>query len=138
MAFNEFKIQDEGDFSDKVPSLKEIALLHIKKISDICCNEFTKGRWEEKPVKVGGGITITRKYIQDQRAIFCNAVDFLLWLVYPYADEKFRNTYKLEETTEEEKKEWEAKIEERRKIFINIMLMFHRTNYFDSQTGQTE
>lgn len=138
MAHNNFNVQDDADFSQGVPSLKEIALIHIRKISDICCNEFTKGYWEEKPVKVGGGIAITKKYNPDQRAVFCNSVDFLLWLIYPTSDNDFKTKYKLEEYKTEEKKEWEAKIEERKKIFIDIMLMFNRTNYFDSQSGRTE
>ena len=138
MAPNNFSVQEEGGFSQGVPSLKEIALIHIRKISDICCNEFTKGYWEEKPVKVGGGIAITKKYNPDQRAVFCNAVDFLLWLIYPTSDKDFKDKYNLEEYKKEATTEWEAKIEERKKIFIDIMLMFNRINYFDAQQGQTE
>jgi len=138
MAHNNFTVQDEGEFNQGVPSLKEIALIHIRKISDICCNEFTKGYWEEKPVKVGGGIAITKKYNPDQRAVFCNAVDFLLWLIYPTSDSTFKTKYKLEDYKTEEKKEWEDKIEQRKVIFIDIMLMFTRVNYFDSNAGKTE
>ena len=135
----DFNIKEEGDFGDKVPSLKEIALIHIRKISDICCNEFTPGRWEEKPIKVGGGIAITKKYVPDQRAVFCNAVDFLLWLVYPYANDKFKEKYKvLEHKSDITDKDWEAKIEKRQKIFIDLMIMFENTNFFDVRSGQKE
>lgn len=138
MSFEKFKVQEEGEFGEQVASLKEIALLHIKKISDICCNEFIKGYWEEKPIKVGGGIAITKKYKPDQRAIFCNAVDFLLWLVYPFSDNDFKDKYKLESSEKEADKDWKEKIEEKKKIFIEIMIMFERTKYFDTQSGQTE
>lgn len=135
----DFSIQEEGDFGNKVPSLKEIALIHIRKISDICCNEFTPGRWEEKPIKVGGGIAITKKYVPDQRAVFCNAVDFLLWLVYPYADETFKEKYKLKEHKSDlTDKNWEEKLEKRQKIFIDLMIMFENTNFFDVRSGQKE
>lgn len=135
----DFNIQEEGDFGNKVPSLKEIALIHIRKISDICCNEFTPGRWEEKPIKVGGGIAITKKYIPDQRAVFCNAVDFLLWLVYPYADETFKGNHKVKEHKSDiTEKDWEKKIEQRQKLFIDLMIMFENTNFFDVRSGQKE
>lgn len=145
MSFESFSTKDEGEFGNQVPSLKEISLMHIKKISGICCNEFTKGYWEEKPIKVGGGIAITKKYNPDQRAVFCNAIDFLLWVVYPFADKGFKDKYALngkESNFVPEKGEtlsdWGIKINERKEIFIQIMLMFERCNFFDSQTGKTE
>lgn len=140
-----FSVQEEGGFNDKVPSLKEIILLHIKKISGICCGEFSKGYWEERPIKVGGGIAIMRRYRPDQRAAFSNAVDFLLWLVYPLSDDTFKNKYKPEDNKEEktednkeEKVNWEKILKERKEIFREINLMFERTNFFDMKSGQTE
>lgn len=132
-----FDVQEEGDFSQGVPSLKEIALMHIRKISAICCAEFTKGYWEEKPVKVGGGIAIMKKYNPDMRAVFCNSVDFLSWIIYPTADDDFKKYIdKLEEP--DDKKDWETKIEQRKETFRQINLMFERTNYFDTMSGKTE
>src|SRR3990167_9913248 len=87
--FSGFEIKEETDFQQGIPSLKDIALMHIRKISALCCNEFTKGYWDEKPLKVGGGIAIMKTYHPDQRAVFCNAVDFLTWIVYPFADSMF-------------------------------------------------
>lgn len=151
---NNFSIQDESDFNNGVPSLKEIALMHIRKISDICCNEFTLGYWEEKPVKVGGGIAMMRTYHPDQRAAFCNAVDFLLWLIYPMADKTFKDKYKLEEEKSDDEKnknnkddkeeikkekvDWVKRVEERKRIFIDINLMFERKNFFDTMSGHTK
>lgn len=133
--FSGFNVQEEGDFSQGVPSLKEIALMHIRKISQICCAEFSKGYWEEKPLKVGGGIAMTRTYHPDMRAVFCNAVDFLVWIVYPTSDSDFKA--KAEGITEDEK-DLDKKLAERKKIFREVNLMFERTNFFDSQAGKTE
>lgn len=135
MDFN-FSVQDEGDFSQGIPSIKEIALLHIRKISQICCSEFTKGYWEERPIKVGGGIAVMRTYHEDNRAVFCNSVDFLLWIVLPYSDSDFKTKYKDFDEGEEE--DWDKKIKKRKKIFKEITLMFERTNFFDAMSGKTE
>lgn len=130
-----FTIQDSEDFGGAVPSLKEVALLHIRKISAICCEEFTKGYWENKPVKVGGGIAVMKTYHQDQRAVFCNAVDFLLWLVCPMGDDDFKKKY-LE--WKGEKTDLDEKLEERKEVFRQINIMFNRSKFFDSMSGKTE
>lgn len=136
MDFN-FNVQDEGDFTNAIPSIKEIALLHIRKISQICCSEFSKGYWEERPIKVGGGIAVMRTYHEDNRAVFCNSVDFLLWIVIPYSDSTFKEKYKgfADDT---DNKDWDNKIKKRKEIFREITLMFERTNFFDSMSGKTE
>ena len=133
-----FSINDEGDYNDKVPSLKEIILLHIKRISSICCEEFIKGYWEEKPVKVGGGIAVMKKYHQDQRSVFCNAVDFLLWIVTPMGDNEFKEKYLEFENTNTDKESIDARLKESQKIFRDINIMFNRTKFFDTMSGQTE
>lgn len=132
---DEFTIQEDNDYGDKVPSLKEIVLLHIRRISNICCEEFTKGYWEEKPIKVGGGIAIMKKYHQDNRESFSNAVDFLLWIVTPMGDDEFKKKYGTFESTETES---EKKLKERQLIFRDINKMFERTKFFDSKSGRTE
>lgn len=135
MDKEDFSVQEEGEFNQAVPSLKEICLIHIRKISEICCSEFTKGYWEEKPIKIGGGIAITRTYKTDQRAVFCNAVDFLLWIVFPMADSTFKDKYK---EVKDDKTDWEEKLKERKEIFKEINLMFERKSFFDTQQGKTE
>lgn len=134
-VFDGFSVQEEDDFTQGIPSLKEIALLHIRRISSICCGELTKGYWQDRPVKVGGGIAIMKTYHPDQRAAFCNAVDFLLWIVLPNADTTFKEKYKdITDDTDD----WEKKLKKRQEIFKEINLMFDRINYFDSMQGQTE
>lgn len=148
--FEGFSIQEDEDFSQGVPSLREIALMHIRKISQICCKEFTKGYWEERPLKVGGGIAVMKTYHEDQRAVFCNSVDFLVWIVYPKADDDFKKKviFIKEENKEyekgiivledEDKDDWDAKIKKRKIVFRELNLMFERLNYFDTMTGRTE
>lgn len=130
-----FTIQDGDDYGGAIPSIKELALLHLRKISGLCCHEFTAGYWEEKPLKVGGGIAIMRTYHEDTRAAFCNAVDFLLWLVCPMADKDFKEKYS---EWKGEGKEWGEKIEERKQVFRKINEMFASMKFFDSMTGKTE
>lgn len=147
--FSGFSVQEESDYSRGIPSLKEIVLLHIRKLSEICCQEFTKGYWEEKPIKVGSGMAIMRVYHSDQRAVFCNAVDFLVWLVYPTADESFKNKIvfetpkdKKEETdfilVNDEETDLDKKLKIRKEVFREINIMFERTNFFDGQSGRKE
>lgn len=130
------KITDDFDeknrkleiYSNEVPSLKEIALLHIRKISEICCNEFTKGYWEERPIKVGTGIAVMRIYHPDNRMIFCNAVDFLAWIVYPDSDKTFQDL--VDKLTEE--KDTDRRLYERKNLYQEMNKMFKRVNFFDS------
>lgn len=134
--FGDFSINEEDGFNSETASLKVIILFHIKKISGLMCSELTKGYWEERPVKVGGGVSIMRTYKLDTREAFCNAVDFLTWLVYPQSDDDFKKKVTLEAL--EQEKEITDKIKDRRKVFSEINLMFERTAYFDSKSGYTE
>lgn len=134
-SFGDFTINEEDSFNSETGGMREIILLHIRKLSGICCNELTKGYWEERPVKVGGGVSIMRTYKPDQRHAFCNAVDFLNWIVYPTADSPYKE--KIDDL-ELELDNIEKKLKQRQLIFREINLMFERTNYFDSKTGQTE
>lgn len=134
--FSGFGIQEEGEYNNEVPSLKEIALLHIKKISEICCEEFSKGYWEERPIKVGTGISVMRMYHPDGRVRFCNAVDFLAWIVYPQSDEDFRK--RVDDLDKGDEKDIDKKLKERKVLFQEMNKMFDRVNYFDSQKGKSE
>lgn len=141
VEFGDFTINEEDAFNAETAGIKEIVLLHIKKIGGICCNEFTKGYWEERPVKVGGGVAIMRTYKPDQREAFSNAVDFLSWITYPGSDDKFKELftegkkfYKLIEG----KEKIEEKVKQRQQLFIEINLMFERISFFDGKSGYTE
>lgn len=129
-----FDIQEDIEYGNTIPSIKEIALLHIKKISDLCCQEFKSGYWEKKPIKVGEAVTVTNVWHVDSRLVFCNAVDFLAWIVYPYSDEDFKRLI----DGEVESADVEETLKSKKKIFKNMNIMFERVNFFDSQVGRTE
>lgn len=123
---------DSGEYGEKTPSLKEIALIHIRKISGITCQELTKGYWQEKPLKVGTGIAITRVYHEDTRMAYINAIDFLIDIVYAYSDDTFRS-YINEIDNEEKITELsvDEKLKKRRVMFREMNKMFERMNFFD-------
>lgn len=128
-------IEQETDYSNAIPTVKEIVLLHIKKISDICCQELTEGRWIQKPFKTAGGTVMVKEYLPDLREAYCNAVDFLVDLVCPYADTTFNALI----TTEDAKKlsNRDEKLTSRRSIFRQMNQMFWRTKFFDNESGRT-
>ncbi len=92
-------------------SIKGIILRQIRKIGDISCKEFTGGYWQKKPIKTGSGIVFTKVYHEDVREAYCNAVDFLIDIIYPMGDEDLKEYLKEFEgfedkiTKEKEKKE---------------------------------
>ena len=132
--FKDFEVQDEGSYDQGIPSLKEIVLRHISKIGEICCAEFTKGYWQDKTIKVAGGISVVSSYHEDNRLVYCNAMDFLVAIVYPNSDPAF--TKMADGLTDDE--DIDKRLKQRRNIFKEMNLMFKRTGYFDNMTGRTE
>lgn len=130
------------EYGDKEVTLKMIAMLHIKKISDIACQELSPGWWERKPVSVGGGVFMAEKYHPDLREAYCNAVNFLADLCYPDADGIFQKEYvDIENEIADAKRkaneikmnrdDWlKIQLEYKRKIFQSLIVMFNRANYF--------
>jgi hypothetical protein len=84
------RFEEEGEYQKGEYSLKEIILRHIRKISDICCKEFTGSWWEKKPIKTQSGIMFTEIYHEDVREAYCNAIDFLIDVIYPMGDDTLR------------------------------------------------
>jgi hypothetical protein len=132
--FKDMEISDdEGEMQATQLNLKEIILRHIKKISDICCKEFTGGYWEKKPIKTGTGILFTEQYHDDVREAYCNAVDFLIDVLYPLADDDFRKYIKTNEDVDKDSTlEIKEKLKLKRKIFKEINIMFDRVGLFGS------
>lgn len=135
---NDIEIRETAEYGNKVMSLKEIALSHIKKISNLMCQELTKGRLEKKPLKMGGGIVITETYKPDLRIAYCNAVEFLTDLVYPWADEPFKKLIDEHYKEELNKIDVEEKIKKKKVLFRELSKMFERTGYFESSEYQNE
>jgi len=132
----EIEINEQSEYNpDGTNSIQEIALRHIRKIGDICTQELTGAYTDKKPVKTAGGIMFTEVYHPDLREAYCNAVDFLLDLVTPWADETFKNKYG--EQIEEEQ-DILKKLKIKRSIFRDITKMFWRTNFFISTDTYNE
>lgn len=142
---------EEEDYSrEQKISIKQIILQHIKKISDLSVNEFKEGYTDKKPLALKDGIMQTEKYFPDLRLSYINAIDFLHDLVRPYMDKLFEDNLKKLDTKEEEeaKKIEENKSNEdewinfllklRRRLFAEIILMLHRTNFWDSSDNTVE
>lgn len=125
-------------------TIKEVIIMHIKKISDLSTKEMTPSFWSKKPMKMGDGVAIVETYHADGRLAYCNAVDFLLDLMMPKADAKFKQAVKLMDETETEKfkefkdnkkvqDEWVwVKLGLRRTLFGQLILLIDRIRLFDA------
>ncbi|MCK9545006.1 MAG: hypothetical protein M0R03_23570 [Novosphingobium sp.] len=134
----EFRDEIDGGMQEQTLSIKEIVLRQIRKIGDISCKEFTGGYWEKKPMRTSSGIMFSEVYHDDVREAYCNAVDFLIDIVYPMGDDILKNYLKdfedfkeniiKEDQKDEVKIEIGQKIKLKRQTFRQINLMFDRTN----------
>jgi hypothetical protein len=129
-----FEFRDESEYENKEGlSIKEIILRHLRKISDICCQEFTGGYWLKKPIKTAGGIIFTETYYQDIREAYCNAIDFLIDVLYPSGDKDFKKYVDTNENIDKEEEDIKKRIIKKRKTFKEMNLMFDRINFWTSQ-----
>ena len=127
----EVEISDEAEYEGKEVSMKEVIMIQIKKIGNICCQEFTGGYWNKKPVKTSTGILFTEEYHEDKREAYCNAINFLIDIIYPVSDEELQKLLdkEMEDTDATEIKQ---KMKNKRKAFQEINKMFERTNFYKS------
>lgn len=134
----EFKDESEYGSEEKI-SMKQIILRHIRKISDLCCKEFTGGYWEKKPMKTGSGIFFSETYHEDIREAYCNAVDFLIDVIYPFGDSDLK---KYLDANEKIEKDWKDDIKgrliQKKKTFREINFMFERTNFWQGSESYSE
>jgi hypothetical protein len=128
-------------------SLSQIVLLHVRKMSDLSCQELCESFWESKPIKVGSGVIMSKIYHPDLREAFCNSVDFLFSLVRPnlFKDKSGKFKKKFEEIEEDlDKKfkedknksqtqsEWvQQKLEIKKKLFAEIMSFLTAIKFFE-------
>lgn len=125
-------------------TIKEVIILHIKKISDISCKELTPSFFSKKPIKIGDGVAIVETYHPDTRLAYSNAVDFLLDLMMPKADKTFKEALNLMNDTEAEQfkehkenkgtqNDWVwTKLSLRRTLFGQLILLIDRIRLFDA------
>lgn len=145
----EVEFKEESEYSKGEGSIKEVVIRHIKKISDLACQEFTGGYWQKRPIKVQSGVLFTEEYHEDVREAYCNAIDFLVDVVYPKADDDFRKyidtTEKIDEDIpndlndkDKKSKYMKEKVKQHRKTFKQINIMFNRTNFFKNTDSGDE
>ena len=125
-------------------TIKEVIIMHIKKISDLSCKELTPSFWSKKPMKMGDGVAMVETYHPDTRLAYCNAVDFLLDLLMPKADKTFKQILEtIRQSEAEEFKEhkdntetqdawvW-TKLGLRKILFGELILLIDRIRLFDA------
>jgi len=146
----DIEVQDTMEYgTEEKLSIKEIVLRQIRKIGDISCKEFTGGYWEKKPIKTGSGIMFSEVYHDDVREAYCNAIDFLIDLIYPMGDDELKKylkdfeefeekIVKLEQEKENSKEEIKVKLKLKRQTFRQINLMFERTNFWKGTGSYNE
>jgi hypothetical protein len=126
---NNIEFREESDEpQSKEASIREIVLRQIKKIGDLCSQEFTGGYWQKKPIKVQGGVMFSEEYHQDVREAYCVAVEFITDLVYPFADDELRKA--IDKAEEKEIENIKEKIKSRRKLFRQLNEFFDRDDFF--------
>jgi len=125
-------------------TIKEVIIMHIKKISDLTCQELTPSFWSKKPMKMGDGVAMVETYHPDLRVAYITAVDFLQDLLMPKSDKDFDKV--LEILNDEEVKlfdehkdngksqdEWIwTKLGLRRTLFGQLILLINRVKLFEA------
>ena len=133
---------EEYTGSSSEMSFKELILRHLGKISEICTCEFREGYWQEKPVKVGDGISIARTYIDDKRDAYVNAVDFLHDMLLPHFDDEMTKASKKNRDTLNKrykkfagkKSDWKDKKQKiKRLLFQQLSLLLERLKYLETK-----
>lgn len=141
----DIEFRDEEEYSSKKGiSIKEIILMHIRKISDICCKEFTGGYWERKPIKTANGILFSEVYHNDVREAYCNAVDFLIDIIYPLGDKELKEYLDNNEgfgdksDTKDFGDDIKSKLIHKKSTFREINKMFERKNFWAGTESYNE
>jgi len=138
MTEEEFVVQKKDSVS-----IKEVIIMHIKKISDLTCQELTPSFWSKKPMKVGDGVAIVETYHPDLRMAYITAVNFLQDLLMPKTDKQFDEALEIlneeeirlfEEHKENNKSQddwiW-IKLGLRRTLFGQLILLINRVKLFE-------
>lgn len=127
--------EEESEFKQENLNINEIILRHIRKISDLCCQEFTPGYWNKKPLQTKSGIMFTEEYHEDKRKAYCNAVNFLIDVIFPKGDNTLQDYI---DDKDSEPEDIDERLKIKRDIFRQINLMFERTNFFQGSETVNE
>ena len=149
MEDKNFDFKEEADYQQGGYDEKELVGRHMRKISDITVKELTPSYWNKKPIKTQSGVMFTEEYHEDLREAYCNAVDFLVDVLLPNGDQKFKdyildndNDFECElDSCQDERsknKIIKNKLKLKRKIFREINMMFFRTNFWNKSDSSDE
>jgi len=138
----DIEFKEESEYQQEGSNIKEIILRHIRKISDLSCQEYTGSYWNKKPIKTQSGVMFTEEYHEDKREAYCNAIDFLIDVIYPMGDKelkKFIDEFDRDfEEVVDDKERIKKKLKLKRAIFKEINRMFERTNFWQSSDVSNE
>ena len=138
MTEEEFVVQKKDSVS-----IKDVIIMHIKKISDLTCQELTPSFWTKKPMKIGDGMAIIETYHPDLRMAYITSVDFLQDLLMPKADKQFNETLEVlneaeaelfgeHKDSEKSQDDWIwTKLGLRRTLFGQLILLINRVKLFE-------
>jgi len=143
--------EENFSWNKESETLKDVVLRHLRKISDIACQELTPSYEDVKLQKIGDTFTTLRTYHPDLREAYINAVDHLLTLVIHCGPQDTEGNFveinkKLEDKEEElfkqaTKEKWSksdwvyTKLDIKKKLLREIMLMLDRIQFFSNSDG---
>lgn len=92
-------------------TFRMIVLNHLSRILVLSSKEMRGGFWETKPVVVGGGIVMTKKYIEDSREAYTSAVNSFYDILSSYFDDEMKKIgNELDEEFKQLKEKYKIKI----------------------------
>jgi len=143
--------EENFSWNKEAATLKEVTISHIRKLSEISCQELTAGYFDEKPIRVGEGFSVIRTYHPDLREAYINGVDFLLILVRHCIAQDTEGNFteilnKLEAAENKDfdtattegwsKSDWVlTKLNHKKTLMKEIMLMLDRIQFFSASDG---
>ena len=93
----ETQFQDAEGFNptyNNTLTFKDIVLQHLKKIGQFASVELRGGYWEHRPNPNPNMNMPIKTYVPDTRDIYCNAIEYLADVLYPYFDEEMKTIEK--------------------------------------------
>lgn len=133
------------DFSDgednpygNAKSTKEIAFTLIGSISNLLKQELHGGYTEKRPVKVGDGIIILDKYVPDSREAYCQLVDQLLLLLYPWLEDTTLKEEIKPLFDNDDEPDIKKKLKQRKQLLFKLNVVMENEGTLDGYKGRTE
>lgn len=109
----------DGFITDKNKmEFREIILQQLKRILELCSNEFRGGYWTQKQE----GYQVVRQYIPDSRKCYIQSVENFSIILFPHFDKTMVEAYKkYNESIEKDKKELKKKYTEKDELKFNLV-----------------